>query len=192
MTFKQQLRKELTEERKAFDTVFRLNADKAIADTLFLSEEYRSCREILIYISGTIEVGTLQIIEKALNDGKAVCCPRCIKGSNDMDFYRISSLNDTEPGYMGIPEPKIFCPPAVADEGSLCIVPALGYDSRGYRIGFGKGFYDKYLSRFPGLAAGICYDSFILADVIPESHDKPVDMIITESKTVYINHLGEE
>lgn len=184
---KNELRTEIKRIRTETDRSVLDEADKAIFEKVISSEEYKNCKSLLVYVSSTIEVDTRLITSHALTNGKTVLAPRVVKGTRSMDFCRISSFDDLESGYFGIYEPKIGCPvTSCFDNNDLCLVPALAYDSDGYRLGYGKGFYDVFLKRFTGIKMGLCYSSCIRQTVFRDSFDVPVDILITDkNKTIF-------
>lgn len=192
MSSKKELRTELKKLRTLMDKQEKYVKDRLIAESFLSSSEYTDCSALLVYVSVGIEVDTSAIISDALQKGKPVYCPRCVRGTNDMDFYLIRSLDNLVPGYYDIPEPKAECPKGSFDCKALCIVPALAYDGDGYRLGFGRGFYDKYLTSFPGRTVGLCYESCIRDSVFRESHDIAVDTIITENRKLLINKREDD
>lgn len=186
MNSKKQLRSQLKVYRLSLDRDLKAASDKAIFENVINTDAYRSCSQLLVYVSGDIEVDTRLLIRQALADGKSVLAPRCISGTNLMDFCLIRSFDDLEEGAYGIYEPKAGCEIISEFSDALCIVPALAFDNNGYRIGFGKGFYDRFLSEFQGISLGICYDSSVIEDVYRQEHDKTVNMIVTENRTLII------
>ena len=100
-----------------------------------------------------------------------------------MDFYYINSLDDVEIGAFGILEPKESLPKYDLEETrpSIMIIPALSYDKFGYRLGYGRGFYDRYVNRFMGIKAGVCYRAFLKNTPLPRGRfDMAVDYVVTE------------
>ena len=98
-----------------------------------------------------------------------------------MDFYYIQSIEDLAPGMFGVLEPEAN-PEHLYDErdGGLCIVPAFSYDWQGYRLGYGKGYYDRFLSRFEGNIVGICYSDCVQRTLPHGRYDRPVELLVTE------------
>lgn len=184
MTQKKELRRILKEKRRSIPNEERLGCSEGIARTLFRSREYIECSSLLIFISSKEEVDTDPIIRKALFDGKPVAAPRCADREGRMDFYYISSADDLERGAFGIFEPKKYCRRAEVSEGALCIVPGLAFDTDGRRIGYGGGYYDRFLSGFGGVSCGVCFDRFIEERLPSEKTDIPVDMIVTQSRII--------
>ena len=192
VTGKKSLRAELKKRRMEMSPVEKAVADRIITERVTQSAFYNDADDLLIYVSSEIEVGTHGIITRAFSDGKSVYTPRCIPGTNDMVFCRIGSFDDLECGAWGISEPKKHCKVFEGSDNALCITPALAYDRNGYRLGFGKGYYDRFLSGFRGRRAGICYDSFITDNVFRDSFDVPVEIIITEKREIIIDDEREE
>ena len=137
---------------------------------------------LLIYVSTPIEVDTFRIIRQAWEDGKRVAVPRCVPDTRNMEFYYIDSTDELSPGMFGVLEPEVNPERLYAERGGgLCIVPAFSYDWRGYRLGYGKGYYDRFLSRFEGNMVGICYSECVQRSLPHGRFDRPVELLVTES-----------
>ena len=158
---KNDLRKHFKAIRTTMSNHDRRTQDFQIFKNTISTEQYKNARELLAYVSSPIEVDTYVLIAYSWQVGKKVFVPKCKPNSNDMDFFLINSFDDLEQGAFGIYEPKLTCERVQRLENPCCIVPALSYDKRGYRLGFGKGFYDKFLCSFHGAKVGICYDNCI-------------------------------
>lgn len=183
---KGQLREHYKALRMSADTAkIRSSWEDMIADRFLQMPQYQRCAEVLAYVSGAIEVSTDKIISNALESGKTVFCPRCVNGTNIMHFYRINSLNDLEKGSFGILEPRESCF-RVTDfpETALCIVPGLSYDMLGYRLGFGKGFYDRFLADFKGVKIGLCFENCMTDKLPSDEFDIRADFVVTEERIV--------
>lgn len=162
--------------------------DKSLAQSFWSLEEYRQCKNLFVFVSSKIEVDTMDIIERAFNDGKQVAVPRCTDKKGRMEFYYISSMNQLEKGAFGIMEPNEEICEQVKDlDDGLCIVPGICFDMFGYRVGFGKGYYDRFLERFGGITVGLCYSKCTEHELPRGNYDRPVDILITEK---YINHTN--
>ena len=147
--------------------------------------QYRDSQTILTYVSTAIEVDTRRLIEKSLHAGKQVAVPRCVPGTREMEFYRICSLDELSPGTFGVLEPDPDKSALFTDfSKGLCIVPALSFDFQGYRLGYGKGYYDRFLARFGGSTVGLCYDSCMVRNLPAGRYDQPVHLIVTQRKTL--------
>ena len=169
------IRTAMTEEEKN-------NCDTAIAQQVRRLWQYEKNDTILVYVSTPIEVDTRTIITQALADGKKVAVPRCVEGTRNMEFYYIRSLDGLEPGTFGVLEPNPTKTELMTDfSRGLCIVPAFSYDWSGFRLGYGKGYYDRFLSRFEGNIIGICYSSCVQRSLPHGRFDRPVELLVTEN-----------
>lgn len=181
---KNQLRKEIKEQRKAIDNSEKSRLDAKINERLRQLWLYRESKTIFTYVSLAEETDTKRFIECALSDGKQVVVPRCIDGTRQMEFCLIHSLEDLEEGAFGVMEPKRTC--RIFDDYSdgFCIVPGLAFDREGYRLGYGKGYYDRFLADFCGKTVGICYNRFVIPTIPRGKFDKSVDLIVTEKRVI--------
>ena len=156
--------------------------DKAITYNVLNTFEYKNADKLFVYWSTKGEVDTRKIIEDALTLGKKVALPKCTDDKGNMQFYYIGLLSDLTEGMYGIMEPM---GDMLADDytaESLCLVPALSFDTDGYRLGYGKGYYDRFLSGFSGVSIGLAYEE-CLCDKLPrDEYDKKVNYIITNDK----------
>ncbi|MBP0963302.1 MAG: 5-formyltetrahydrofolate cyclo-ligase, partial [Oscillospiraceae bacterium] len=109
-----------------------------------------------------------------------VALPRCGK-RGEMTFYLVKGKQDLTAGKYGIPEPAAHCAAAAATECSLCIVPGLAFDLCGYRIGYGGGYYDRFLQSFPGQSVGLVRQSFLCKTLPKEPFDQAVDAVVTQN-----------
>lgn len=129
---------------------------------------------VFAYASTPIEVDTRRLISYCLETNKPVALPK--SGESELSFYFINSSAELSKGRYGIDEPpEAF--PAVDDSNTLCIVPALCADGNGFRLGYGKGYYDRFLNGFNGQSVILCYSEF-KRDVPTEPHDVKADFTI--------------
>lgn len=186
---KQKLRAESKLYRNELSSNEKAELDSKISDRLFNTWQYKSCEVLLTYVSTEIEVDTREIISRALADGKRVAVPRCIDNTRLMDFYFIKDVDDLEGGYMGVLEPiPEKCEKMTDFSEGLCIVPALMFDLYGYRLGYGKGYYDRFLSNFCGETLGICYNRCVREKLPHGKFDKCVERIITQSRIITVEN----
>lgn len=178
---KTELRQKYRSLRQSMPPEIKTERDEAIAAQVRRLWQYQSNDILLTYVSTEIEVDTFRIINQALEDGKKVAVPRCVPDSRNMEFYYITSIDELSPGMFGVLEPLV-CPEKLYQErdGGLCIVPAFSYDWRGYRLGYGKGYYDRFLSRFEGNIVGICYSDCVQRSLPHGRYDRPVELLVTE------------
>ncbi len=149
---------------------------------------YNNCDTVLTYMSFGSEVDTEALILRALKDGKKVALPVSEYDSLQLSFYEISSLSELAAGYKGILEPPPCPDNLVRDfENAICIVPGLAFDKNGYRLGYGKGFYDRFLPSFTGTSVGIAFDECITDSVPIDSYDCKLDILVSDSDIYYPN-----
>ncbi len=122
-----------------------------------------------------------------LDEGKQVAAPHCVPGTRKMAFYWFKGPDDLIKGSFGLWEPDPNrCVLATADETTLCLVPGLAFDRDGYRLGFGKGYYDRFLPTFPGHTVGLCYEECLLGQVPRAPWDQHVDQLIIDTQEVTV------
>lgn len=159
------------------------NKDRLILNNFKQSGLYLNCNCLFTYVSSEIEVNTRELIKSALKDGKKVACPVCDTEKCTMRFYFIDSFNDLKSGAYGIMEPDTsICKPAQVTEHTLLIVPGLSFDEGGYRLGFGKGYYDRFISSHDVCCAGLCYDECIVPSLPKNQFDQKVSVVVTDRK----------
>lgn len=185
------LRERYINIRRTLPSDIKKERDNKICSLLLSLASYRYSDIILMYFPCKDEVDIKSVIVQALNDGKKVALPKCRKEDRSMQFYFINSLNDlSQKGAFGIPEPSETLPvynPASDTRPAVCIIPAIVYDKEGFRIGYGKGFYDRYLPSFSGTKIGLSYNDFIIDKVPRGKYDLSADVLITEKGITAIN-----
>ena len=180
--YKQELRLKCRNKRTEMDAAKKAELDRCIAENVRRLKEYKPANTLLVYMSTSIEVNTVEIIKNAWADGKKVAVPRCIPDSRDMEFHYITSLDCLTPGTFSVLEPSPELPVVTDFSGCLMIVPGMQFDMRGYRIGYGKGYYDRYMVRFGGISAGICYADELKPFMYHGRYDRQVDIVVTDKK----------
>lgn len=167
-------RAELSSEKKA-------SLDEKICRAFLSLASYRFSDVILAYFPTSEEIDIRPLLEDALAKGKRVALPRTAPDSR-MDFYFVHSLEELTPGQFGLWEPSPQAGRYQPDgTPALMIIPALAYDTFGYRLGYGRGYYDRYINGFEGTRAGLCYTSFLSRESLPRGRfDIAVDFIVTE------------
>lgn len=168
--------------REEMPLQLKKSRDIRICSRVVASNAYKNAETILIYVSTQIEADTYGIIKRAFEDGKTVAVPRCVDGTREMEFFIINSFEQLEKGTFSVMEPiREKCVRLENFDGTVCIVPALCYDLDGYRLGYGKGYYDRFLSAHPKIeTVGICYCCCIVKELIRGKYDKAVNTIVTE------------
>ena len=173
---KTELRKAIRAKKRAMTEEQIVCKSEALGRQFLESEEYRAARSIYGYLPYNQEVRTVAMLEQALRDGKRVAVPKCY--GDEMRFIWMEDLSLVEKGYANIPEP-IADGPVADDETALVLMPGLAFDPQGHRIGYGGGFYDKFLAKEPNHPTlALCYDFQMLPALETEDHDIPVDYVI--------------
>ncbi len=149
-------------------------------------EFYKNAKLIAVYSSLKDEVNTKDFILKALNDHKRICLPKVLN-NQDLDFYEIKDLSDLKcHNSFGILEPnaldKVF-----KEEINLMIIPGISFDKKLNRLGFGKGYYDRYLKDYKNLKVGICFDEQITTLIPASKNDVKMDLVITDKQLIENN-----
>lgn len=187
--YKSELRTEKRSKRKNLDPELKKALDNGITKNVRKLYQYKSCDTVMSYVSTAIEVNTENIIKNAWADGKKVAVPRCIPGTKNMEFYYINSFDDLEKGSFSLLEPKTHLPKAPCGESCLMLLPAFMADYSGYRLGYGMGYYDRYMSGFSGKSAVLCYSSDVCGNLKHGRYDRSSEVIVTEKwiRTVTAN-----
>lgn len=186
---KQEFRARSKQYRESLSKNEKQVLESEILERVLELTEIKNAKTVLCYVSTPIEVDTKKLIEKLILLGKAVAVPKCIDGTRDMNFYLISSLEQTEVGAFGVFEPNVGKCEKLRDyRSAVCIIPGLMFDSEGYRLGYGKGYYDRFLSKFSGAKIGICFEKCYIENLPHGFFDVASDIVVTETRTLYINN----
>ena len=174
---KNDARKFIKEKKRALSKEEILDLSKKLSLKFFELPCYKECSMLLCYLSYNQEIETRFIIERALSDGKTLAVPK-VTGEGEMEFH-LYDKDDIALGYQGIPEPSGKTA-VVAPTDAVMLMPGLAFDKTGNRIGYGGGFYDRYLSRASSqiVTVELAYDFQILENLEVEEFDKKVDIII--------------
>ena len=173
---KTELRRMIREQKRAM-TPAQIDEKSARLGELFrASKAYQEASAIYGYLPYNQEVRTTPMLRQAQLDGKRVAVPKCY--GDEMRFIWLDDLDQVAPGYANIPEP-IDDGPIADDPTALVLMPGLAFDPQGHRIGYGGGFYDKFLASEPGHPTlALCYDFQMLPHLETEEFDIPVDTVL--------------
>lgn len=173
---KKALRSRIRQQKRAMTPEQIEEKSALLAQQFFASELYRNAKTIYGYLPYNQEVRTMPMLERALLEGKQVAVPKVY--GDEMRFIYMKDLSEVETGYAGIPEP-VQDDPVASDPMALVLMPGLAFDFQGHRIGYGGGFYDKFLEREPGHPTlALCYDFQMFPELKTEEHDIPVDCVL--------------
>jgi len=182
MKDKQALRRELLSLRSSIAAGDRARRDKRINQAITGHPWFKSAQAVLGFYPIGSEPDIRPILEEALEMGKALYLPRCEPSTGEMAFYQVHSLAELKLGAHGIPEPAMQNCPLPEQfhcfaHCPLCLVPGLAFDDAGFRLGYGKGYYDKFLAQYKGKSIGICYAAMRQAALPRQAHDLAVDTV---------------
>lgn len=181
------LRQKHKQARLAMTAEEKQHKDERIFEQMCKILDNTAENTVFTYVSGDIEVDTRRIIHYSLMVGKRVAVPRCLDGNGTMRFYYIDSPEQLIKGRFGILEPRADCAEVRDLSQGLCIVPGLSFDGRGRRLGFGKGYYDRFLAEFGGTAVGLCYACGFTKALPTDNFDRPVEILVTEAGVYRFN-----
>ena len=173
---KKELRRAIRERKRAMTEEEIVSRSARLGELFAQSEAYRNAATIYGYLPYNQEVRTVPMLEQAIRDGKKVAVPKVY--GDTMKFIYLEDLSQVEKGYAGIPEP-IADGPVADDETALVLMPGLAFDPQGHRIGYGGGFYDKFLAAEPNHPPlALCYEFQMLPQLDTEEHDIPVNTVL--------------
>ena len=173
---KKELRRAIRERKRAMTLDEIESRSRKLGELFAASEAYQKARTIYGFLPYYQEVRTVPMLERALAEGKRVAVPKCY--GDEMKFIYLDDLTQVEKGYAGIPEP-IADGPIADDPQALVLMPGLAFDPAGHRIGYGGGFYDKFLAQEPEHPTlALCYEFQMLEHLETEEFDVPVDTVL--------------
>ncbi len=185
MAEKEKIRRRILKLRDGLSSEEREEKSKQIKEKLFSHFEFRTDRTVLFYAAKESEVETKGMIEESLSSEKKVGLP--IVEGKEIFFSRIFDYGKLLPSTLGILEPEEKYPISL-DELNLVVVPGIAFDEKGNRIGFGKGFYDRFLKKVPdAFKIGLAFEIQIVKTIPKISTDIPVDKIVTEKRIIECN-----
>jgi len=184
VSLKIELRRRLHEEVAALPDDYLAYSNEGLYQRAIALKVFADARNIMMFHSVGREADTLKIAKAAFDAGKTVAFPYCFRGGR-MQAHAVKSLSELKPAMLGIPAPPDTAPIIAPAELDLIIVPALAYDRTGYRIGYGGGYYDRFLSGIAAYTVGLARERLLLAEMPKEPHDIAVKCVITENAAFY-------
>ena len=164
-----------------------------IENLFFRDSIVQNSSVIGLTISTFPEVHTKEIIQRLWDMGKSVVVPKCSPKDRSMNFYMIESFEQLEVVYMQLLEPNPLKTSLVQPSDiDLLVVPGIVYNKSGYRIGYGGGYYDRFLKSYMNHTMSLAFECQLSDEVIPESFDLPVEKIITNKQVIHCKSNREE
>ena len=181
---KDALRKKFKEIRHSIPAEEKEAKDRAICDFAKNLASFRFAEYVLLYAAVPDEISLDALALEALRRNKKIYYPRCNISERTMTYHEVKSPDELSPDSYGIREPSPASPvfdPEKAEGSAVCFVPGLLFDRDGYRLGYGGGYYDRFLSEFRGNRVGVIYTDFIVEDVPRGRFDLRMDILLTEN-----------
>ncbi len=186
---KSEFRKEMLMRRRRTPPPELISGSERIAERLISLPEWRNAPDVCLYVSFGEEVETRTLIREALLSGKRVFLPRVC--GRELVFCSIRSMEDLAPGYRGIQEP--VTDPAESTAGTPMILPGCAFDLAGNRMGYGGGYYDRFLARDKGrMRIALSYDFAVFDEIPRDEGDQRVDLIVTETRLIDCRGRGSD
>lgn len=177
---KSEIRKNILNKLKNLSEDYVKQSEEIIYKKLFLDDDFKNAKCVALTIPFGTEINTYPIIENLLKNKKIVCSPVCIKETREMIFYKFDKVEDLVEGYYGIKTPMEIKENIIKKENiDLILVPGVGFDKNNYRIGFGGGYYDRYLKDFKGNTISLALKEQKIEKVPTDQYDLPVQKVIT-------------
>lgn len=173
---KTELRKQIRAQKRAMTAQQIDERSAALAEEFYASAQYAEAKTVYGYLPYNQEVRTVPMLERALADGKRVAVPKVY--GDEMKFIYMTDLSLTEKSDMGIPEP-VADGPVGDDPTALVLMPGLAFTEKGDRMGYGGGYYDKFLAQEPDHpTVALCYAFQMVEELPTKDHDIPVDLVL--------------
>ena len=185
---KKKVREEIIKKRKNLSSEIKKEYDELIFKKLIESDIYKKAKKIFTYVSFGSEIDTIKLIKYALNDNKDIYVPKTDKINKEMLAIKINSLDNMSVDKWGILEPKDVDKNEIGENFHLIIMPGIAFDRKGNRIGYGGGYYDKYLSKIKETSNKLvlAYDFQIVNNIENEPHDIKINYIITNNEFIKV------
>lgn len=180
---KEEIRKYIVEQKNRVPELMLIQRSGIIEKMVTTLPEYKKAKTLLIYVSKKQEVETTRLIESAWEDGKEVAVPKVSDNHKDMRFITIDSFDRLKEGYFHVLEPEYGM--EYDDPNPLVIMPGVAFDLSCHRVGYGKGFYDRFLKRHPDYKKiALSFDFSLLKEVPHDENDIDPDLIVTDRRII--------
>ncbi len=183
---KKALRAEYRRLRDEIPTEEKASMDQSICRLISQTPEFQKAETVLLYYPIKGEIDLLPLVALCRRSGKEVGFP-ISKEDGTLAFRSLAKGERLTTGAYGIPEPSEESKPSTINEKTLCILPGLSFDKSGNRLGYGKGYYDRFLEHFPGMTLGAAYSKALAEELPTDAHDRPVDTVVCENGVIVCN-----
>ena len=175
---KDTLRRQVRDRLSRMPEAARRQEDEALFASFLARPEAAQAKTLVLFYGVGAEPETARLFSPLLEQGKVIGLPRMLPGRG-MQVHRYYPDRPLIPHPFGIPEPEANAPVLTPEDIDLVLVPALCYDRRGFRLGMGGGYYDRWLARYHGMTVGLCRQELLFDRLPVLPHDRPVDLVIT-------------
>ncbi len=182
----------MKQKRASFSAEQKKEWDRAIVENIAASPQFDAADTVLLYAPIGSEINLLLLVRIARERGKRVAFPRSDTQTKTLTFYELLPDARLNAGAYNIPEPPADAPTATLTEHTLCILPALTFAPNGARLGYGGGFYDRFLDGFQGVCVGAVYEALLVRALPTEAHDRPVTHLFTERGMIACKTADQE
>lgn len=191
MKNKKELRQHLLQVRSRLSSAYKKECSDIISRKVIHHPMFKQAEAVMLYMPIRGEADVLPVFKTAFSSGKRVILPKTEKEDKSIRCFQVKGCTDLGKGAYGILEPEPSrCQEVGFQEADLVIVPGVGFDVSGFRLGYGGGYYDRLLSRHPDvIRIGVAYDEQIVPDVMPEPHDSMMDRLISPKKILEFTRL---
>ena len=180
---KKTLRENYRQQRASISTDEKKALDKLICQRIAHTPEFQKAETVLLYYPVKGEIDLLPLVPLCRRLGKEVGFPISLENGT-LTFRSPAKGEQLIPGAYGIPEPSASANLSTLSENTLCILPGLSFDQRGNRLGYGKGYYDRFLEHFPGMTLGAVYAKALAKELPTDANDRPVSVVVCENRTI--------
>ncbi len=185
---KHTFREQLKEKRRGIAAGLYAEKCKKIGQLLLHLAEYLKAEHVLFYVSTPEEVDTHEMIKAAVESGKKVYLPKTV--NDELLIYPFNNFEELESGAHGILEPTTCTESVDPTKMDLIVVPGVGFDHRGHRLGRGEGHYDRLLKKTGAYKVGLAFEEQLVPELPIEDHDVPVDVLLTGRNLLYFKHTN--
>ena len=188
LKLKSGLRRPLSEAARGLTAAERDQDSQQLCRRLRGQDFWQRATTVLFYAPMPTEPDVWPLVQEALAEGKQVALPRYMASQGEYEARRVTDLDaDVHRGQFGIREPDDRCPVVDLNRLDFVLVPGLGFDASGWRLGRGKGYYDRLLAEVRGLKCGIAFDWQMVAEVPTEPHDVRLNCILTPTRCLVLS-----
>ena len=186
---KKNIRQELLAIRRTITDDERILAEESMISRITSLASFRFAKTVLLYSPIKGEVNLLPLIQVILKEGKSVAFPLCHTESCTLTYHYVTSIDELISGSYGTMEPSINSPLYIPDKNNndLILVPGISFDKQGYRLGYGKGYYDRYLSLYPCKSVGIAFSECLCKELPHNIYDFKINCLITDKREYYFD-----